>query len=45
MSRYGAWWLLAAMGPQVPLVYCLLFAWGLYYMYVYWGGLGPGRLF
>jgi hypothetical protein len=27
------------------VVYGALFAWGLYYMYVYWGGLGPGRLF
>jgi hypothetical protein len=28
-------WLLA--------VYGVLFVWGLYYMYAYWGGLGPGR--
>jgi hypothetical protein len=27
------------------IVYALLFAWGLYYMYTYWGGLGPGRLY
>ncbi|CCM71060.1 unnamed protein product (plasmid) [Sinorhizobium meliloti Rm41] len=27
------------------VVYVLLFGWGLYYMYVFWGGLGPGRLF
>ena len=27
------------------IVYGLLFAWGLYYMYTYWGGLGPGRLY
>ncbi|QPB23010.1 hypothetical protein [Rhizobium sp. 007] len=28
-------WLLA--------VYFVLFVWGLYYSYNYWGGLGPGR--
>ena len=28
-------WLLA--------VYAILFVWGLYYGYTYWGGLGPGR--
>jgi hypothetical protein len=27
-------WLLA--------VYVVLFVWALYYLYVYWGGLGPG---
>jgi hypothetical protein len=27
-------WLLA--------VYAVLFVWALYYLYVYWGGLGPG---
>ena len=26
------------------VVYAVLFAWGLYYGYVYWGGLGPGRI-
>jgi hypothetical protein len=26
------------------VVYGVLFAWGLYYMYAYWGGVGPGRL-
>lgn len=29
-------WLLA--------VYAILFVWGLYYSYTYWGGLGPGRI-
>lgn len=24
------------------IVYLVLFAWGLYYVYAYWGGLGPG---
>jgi len=28
-------WLLA--------VYAILFVWGLYYGYTYWGSLGPGR--
>jgi hypothetical protein len=26
------------------VVYAVLFLWGLYYGYVYWGGLGPGRI-
>lgn len=26
------------------VVYAVLFLWGLYYAYVYWGGLGPGRI-
>ena len=25
------------------VVYFVLFVWSLYYMVVYWGGLGPGR--
>jgi hypothetical protein len=25
------------------VVYAVLFVWGLYYAYYYWGGLGPGR--
>ncbi len=25
------------------VVYTVLFVWGLYYLYHYWGGLGPGR--
>jgi hypothetical protein len=29
-------WLLA--------VYFVLFVWGLYYSYNFWGGLGPGRI-
>jgi hypothetical protein len=35
-SRHGTIhaWLLA--------VYAVLFVWALYYLYVYWGGLGPG---
>jgi hypothetical protein len=26
------------------IVYAVLFLWGLYYAYHYWGGLGPGRI-
>jgi hypothetical protein len=26
------------------VVYAVLFIWGLYYSYHYWGGLGPGRI-
>jgi hypothetical protein len=26
------------------VVYAVLFIWALYYMVVYWGGLGPGRI-
>jgi hypothetical protein len=26
------------------VVYAVLFLWSLYYMVVYWGGLGPGRI-
>ena len=35
-ARHGriALWLLA--------VYAVLFVWAMYYLYVYWGGLGPG---
>jgi hypothetical protein len=37
-SRHGyiPVWLLA--------VYVVLFIWALYYLVVYWGGLGPGRV-
>jgi hypothetical protein len=26
------------------VVYAVLFLWGFYYAYHYWGGLGPGRI-
>lgn len=26
------------------VVYAVLFLWGLYYAFVYWGGYGPGRI-
>ncbi|MEH2627951.1 hypothetical protein V1292_006006 [Bradyrhizobium sp. AZCC 1719] len=37
-SRHGyiPMWLL--------VVYAVLFIWALYYLVVYWGGLGPGRV-
>lgn len=25
------------------VVYAVLFVWGLYYVFYFWGGLGPGR--
>ena len=25
------------------VVYAVLFVWALYYLFTYWGGLGPGR--
>jgi hypothetical protein len=28
--------------PWLLVVYAVLFLWALYYLYVYWGGLGPG---
>ena len=27
------------------VVYAVLFVWGMYYAYTYWGGLGPGRIY
>lgn len=26
------------------VVYAVLFVWALYYAYLYWGGVGPGRI-
>ena len=26
------------------IVYAVLFLWGFYYAYHYWGGVGPGRI-
>jgi hypothetical protein len=28
--------------PWLLVVYAVLFVWALYYLYIYWGGLGPG---
>ena len=30
------------IAPWLLVVYAVLFVWALYYLYVYWGGLGPG---
>jgi hypothetical protein len=35
-SRHGS------IQPWLLAVYAVLFVWALYYLYVYWGGLGPG---
>jgi hypothetical protein len=35
-SRHGG------IQPWLLAVYAVLFVWALYYLYVYWGGLGPG---
>ena len=35
-SRHGS------IQPWLLVVYAVLFVWALYYLYVYWGGLGPG---
>jgi hypothetical protein len=47
LEEYAGGYIVARVG-YIPLwllvVYAVLFAWGLYYMYAYWGGVGPGRL-
>jgi hypothetical protein len=47
MEEYGGGAIEARHG-YIPLwllgVYAVLFIWGLYYAYAYWGGLGPGRI-
>jgi hypothetical protein len=30
------------IAPWLLAVYAVLFVWAMYYLYVYWGGLGPG---
>jgi hypothetical protein len=46
LEEYAGGLIQARVG-YIPLwllaVYAVLFIWGLYYMYAYWGGLGPGR--
>jgi hypothetical protein len=32
----------SSIQPWLLVVYAVLFVWALYYLYVYWGGLGPG---
>ena len=47
MEEYGGGAIEARHG-YIPvwllIVYAVLFLWGLYYAYHYWGGLGPGRI-
>jgi len=47
MEEYAGGHIQARVG-YIPVwlltVYAVLFIWGLYYGYTYWGGLGPGRL-
>ena len=47
MEEYGGGAIEARHG-YIPVwllvVYTVLFLWGLYYVYYYWGGLGPGRI-
>ena len=45
LEDYAGGYIQARHG-RIPLwlmvVYFVLFVWALYYLYVYWGGLGPG---
>ena len=45
LEDYAGGYIQARHG-RIPLwllaVYAVLFVWALYYLYVYWGGLGPG---
>jgi len=47
IEEYAGGYVKAWVG-QIPAwllaVYAVLFVWGLYYSYNYWGGLGPGRI-
>jgi hypothetical protein len=46
LEEYAGGYIQARVGyiPVWLLVtYAVLFIWALYYMVVYWGGLGPGR--
>ncbi len=47
LEDYGGGQLQARHG-YVPVwllvVYAVMFLWGLYYAYQYWGGVGPGRI-
>ena len=44
--EYYAGGYIQARHGRLPLwllaVYAVLFVWSMYYLYVYWGGLGPG---
>ncbi len=45
LEQYGGGYIQARHG-YIPAwllaVYFILFVWALYYLYAYWGGLGPG---
>lgn len=47
LEEYAGGYIKAWVG-RIPawllVVYAVLFIWALYYLYNYWGGLGPGRL-
>jgi hypothetical protein len=47
MEEYAGGYIKAWVG-RIPVwllaVYAILFVWALYYVVVYWGGLGPGRV-
>jgi hypothetical protein len=45
MEEYAGGYIQAHHGTIAPwllVVYAVLFVWALYYLVVYWGGLGPG---
>ncbi len=46
MEDYAGGYIQARVG-YIPLwllaVYAVLFVWAMYYMVLYWGGVGPGR--
>ncbi len=46
LEEYAGGYIKARVG-RIPLwllvVYTVLFIWALYYLFNYWGGLGPGR--
>ena len=46
LEEYAGGYIKARVG-RIPawllVVYTVLFIWALYYLFTYWGGLGPGR--
>ena len=47
LEEYAGGYIKAWVG-RIPawllVVYAVLFIWALFYLYNYWGGLGPGRI-
>ena len=47
LEEYAGGYIKAWVG-RIPawllVVYAVLFIWALYYLYKYWGALGPGRI-